>query len=51
MLMIKKDIKVNQCGYEAPLMAFLTLEAESSLVLCTSSVFEDLPLLGPDDEF
>lgn len=49
--MINKSIKVNQCAYAAPAMTLVTLEAESGMVLCVSSSFEDLPELDPDNEF
>ena len=49
--MIKKSIEVNQGTYSAPVMTLVKLEAESGMVLCTSSGFEDLPEADPDDEF
>lgn len=48
--MIKKDIKVSS-AYEAPAMTFVTLEAESGMVLCVSTSFEGMPEEDPDSEF
>ena len=49
--MIKKSIKVNQCSYVAPAVTLVTLEAESGMVLCASSDFEDIPEDDPDTDF
>ena len=49
--MIKKSIEVNQGAYSAPVMTLVKLEAESGMVLCTSSEFEGMPEVDPDDEF
>ena len=49
--MIRKILKVNQCSYSAPVMTLVKLEAESGMVLCASSDFEDVPEVDPDDEF
>ena len=49
--MIKKSIEVSQRSYQAPAVTLVTLEAESGMVLCASSDFEDVPEVDPDDEF
>ena len=37
--------------YETPELTTVALEAESGMVLCASSVFEDIKEVSPDDEF
>ena len=37
--------------YDTPELTVVALEAESGMVLCASSVFEDLEFVDPDDEF
>ena len=37
--------------YKTPELTIVALETESGMVLCVSSVFEDLEFIDPDDEF